>query len=181
MKLTPEVIERIVRLVEDQPDITLKSIQQKLSTAEHEAVHLSVISIARALDAKLITTKKLEDCPAQRNSPRVKAARANHAQWYLANVNLGVQIYIDETSFNLFTRRTRGRAERGQPAYRQLRFERGKNLNLIMAVAAAAGVVYFELHETTLTKAGFRKRNISWTTWKSSSKLWTPITRRQHC
>ncbi len=64
-------------------------------------------------------------------------------------------IYVDESSFNLFTRRTRGRAVRGRPAVRQLNFERGRNLNLCLAVAAEVGVVYFELQRGTMTKEKF--------------------------
>ena len=124
VKMT-DVVERIVQYVEHQPDITLKSISEKLAATE-PPVHVSVTSIARALDGQLITTKKLQDCPAHRNSPRVKADRVVYAQWYLQHIN-DVHVYVDETCFNLFTHRTRGRSKRGEPAFRQLRFERGRN------------------------------------------------------
>ena len=59
---------------------------------------------------------------------------------------------MHESCFNIFTRRTRGRAAIGQPTFRQLQFERGKNLNLVMAIASGIGVVYFELQRGTMTK-----------------------------
>lgn len=153
VKLTSDVVDRIVALVDDQPDTTLKVIKEKLA-AGPAGVNLSITSIARALDGKLITMKKLQDVPAERNTPRVKADRAAYAEWYLQN-NRGRLIYIDETCFNLFTKRTRGRAERGQPAFRQLNFQRGKNLNLVMAVASGAGIVYYELQDHTMTSERF--------------------------
>ena len=65
-------------------------------------------------------------------------------------------IYVDETCYNLFTARTRGRATRGQPAVRQLQFERGQNLNLVMAVTPDVGVIYYELQRGTMTKERFQ-------------------------
>ena len=62
---------------------------------------------------------------------------------------------MDETCFNLFTKRSSGRAVAGQPAIRQLQYERGRNLNLVMAVAAAAGV-YFKLQQGTMTGQRFQ-------------------------
>ena len=134
-------------------------MKQKLCAGQ-PSVDLSTTSIARALDGQLVTMKKLQDCPAQRNSPRVKRDRVQYAEWYLQQAVLPVTtlIYVDETCFNLFTKRSRGRAVAGQPAIRQLQYERGRNLNLVMAVAvaAAAGVVYFELQQDTMTGQHFQ-------------------------
>ena len=52
VKLTSNVVDRIVSIVEDQPDTTLKVIKEKLA-AGPAGVHLSVTSIARALDGRL--------------------------------------------------------------------------------------------------------------------------------
>ena len=65
-------------------------------------------------------------------------------------------VYVDETCFNLFTRRTRGRSQVGRPAVRQLQFTRGRNLNLCLAVAADVGIVYYEIRRGTNTKQDFR-------------------------
>ena len=131
-----------------------RSISEKLAATE-PPVHVSVTCIARALDGQLVTTKKLQDCSAQRNSARVKADRVAYAQWYLQHVD-DAHVYVDETCFNLFTHRTRGRSKRGEPAFRQLRFERGRNLNLVMAVSPAAGIVYYELRNDTMNIRRFQ-------------------------
>ncbi len=145
VKLTEDVISRIIDIIERHPDFTLRQVKEELGET------LSVTSISRGLDCRLITMKKLEDCPAQRNSPRVKEARSTYAQWYLEGGLNKTLIYVDETSFNVFTKRTRGRAVRGRPAVRQIGGQRGPNLNLVMAVASGAGVVYYELQRGTMT------------------------------
>lgn len=47
-----------------------------------------------------ITLKLLRDVPAQRNSPRVKTARRDMAEWLLANGQTE-KIFIDESGFRL--------------------------------------------------------------------------------
>ena len=41
-------------------------------------------------------------------------------------------VFVDEAGFNLYIRRTRGRASIGQRAVRQMAGSRGKNLNIII-------------------------------------------------
>lgn len=95
-----------------------------------------------------------QDCPTLRNSEHVKADRKTYARWYMAE-SVRTLVYVDESSFNLYTRRTRARAVRGRPAVRQLHFERGRTLNVCLAVAAEVGVVYFELQKGNITKEKF--------------------------
>ena len=64
-------------------------------------------------------------------------------------------IFVDETCFNEHIRRTRDRAPRGQPAYRQV-CSRGPNLNLVMAINEDVGVVYYELERGTMTGEKFQ-------------------------
>ena len=144
VKVTEAVAALLVTMVEEKADITLKCIKEKLAARE-PPIHLSISSIARGLNLQLITTKNLRHCPHQRNEPRIKADRAAYADRYLNNHGNLAMIYVDETCYNLFTARTRGRAPRGQPAVRQLQFERGPNLNLVMAVSPRVGVIYYEL------------------------------------
>ena len=145
VKVTEDVINIIIDIIERHPDFTLRQVKEQLREP------LSVTSISRGLDCRLITMKKLEDCPTQRNSLRVKEARSAYAQWYLEDAVNKTQIYVDETSFNVFTKRTRGRSVRGQPAVRQIGGQRGPNLNLVMAIATGAGVIYYELQRGTMT------------------------------
>ena len=60
-------------------------------------------------------------------------------------------IFVDDTCFNVHTRRTRDRVPRGQPQYRQV-CNRGSNLNLVMAINEDAGIVYYELERDAMTR-----------------------------
>ena len=78
VKLTDEVVHQIVNLIEEHPDFTRKQVK------DHLEVPISVTSISRALDGRLISTmKKLEDSPVRRNSLAVKEARSEYAEWYM--------------------------------------------------------------------------------------------------
>ena len=56
------------------------------------------------------------------------------------------RIYIDEMGFNLYTKRTYGRAPVGQRAMRAVGGQRGGNITLIAAISDTAGLVYSEHH-----------------------------------
>lgn len=154
VRVTSSVVQRLVNMVEQKPDLTLKVMSERLD--REAGIKISMSSVARALDGELISMKKLQDCPAKRNSVRAKRLRADYADWYLQQDANKVLVYVDESCFNIFTRRTRGRSAIGQPAFRQLQFERGKNLNLVMAVTDRVGVLYYELHRGTMTKERFQ-------------------------
>ena len=62
-------------------------------------------------------------------------------------------IYIDECGFNLYTKRTYGRAPVGQRAVRIVGGQRGRNTSAIVAISNQVGVVYSEIHQGSITKA----------------------------
>lgn len=145
VKLADDVVSEIVGLVERHPDYTLEQIRAQLQFP------LSVASISRALEKQLITMKKLEDCPVNRNSLVTKQKRSSYAEWYLKTAVNRTLVYFDETCFNIYSKRTRGRALQGRPAVRQVNGYRGPNLNLVMAISARVGVVYYELQRGCMT------------------------------
>lgn len=61
-------------------------------------------------------------------------------------------MFFDEAGFNLYTRRTRGRAVVGQRAVRQVANSKGPNLHILLAISPAVGVVYHELHRGSTTR-----------------------------
>ena len=64
-------------------------------------------------------------------------------------------VYVDETNFSLYTRRTRGRAVQGHRAVRQVLGSRGPNLNLVMAISPEVGVLYYEMFHGSMTAIRF--------------------------
>lgn len=78
--------------------------------------------------------------------------RRDYANWMLQDGINRQLLFMDEAGFNLFTRRTRGRAQRGQRAVRQVANSRGPSLNLILALSAEGGLAYFEITTGTTTR-----------------------------
>jgi hypothetical protein len=80
----------------------------------------------------------------------VKAERRDFFEWLM---NDGLQrnlVYMDETGFNVWTARTRGRARRGEAAVRIVEGQRGRNLTVILAVSPTLGLVHHAIHERTV-------------------------------
>ena len=126
-KMDNEMAACLVDIVQDFPAYILAQINVELQRRLPNKPHISRTTISKSLDAQLIRMKKLEDSPMERNSDATKVARQNFAHWM---TNEGVNqhlVYIDEAGFNLFTRRTRGRAVVGQRAVRQVAGSLGKN------------------------------------------------------
>ena len=102
------------------------------------------------LDGFLITTKKLEDAPAERNWDRSKQRHAL-ATWLMHEVQETEFIFIDEAGINIWTKRTRGRAVRGRRAVRVVQGRRGPNLTMTFAVSNVGSLIYHELTEGGMT------------------------------
>ena len=71
--------------------------------------HFSEVTLSRALEGELITLKMSRDAPAQRSSPDVKEKRWTYSAWMSETGLQRHRVYIDETSFNLWIKRTYGR------------------------------------------------------------------------
>ena len=108
---------------------------------------MSRTALSNILDGLLITTKKLEDAPAERNSERTKKQRHQFATWLMHHVHGTEFIYIDEAGINLWMKRTRGRAVRGTRAVRVVQGRRGTNFTMTFAVSNISGLVHHELSE----------------------------------
>jgi len=175
IKVDDEMKNCVVEIVEEHAAFTLKQvicftllkvisleiilmfhvqINEELQVRLPNKPNIHISTLAKALDGMLVRLKKLEDAPIDRNSPATKELRREYATWFMQNANANF-IFVDECGFNLFTARTRGRARINQRAVRQVTSSKGKNLNLLMAVAPAAGLYYYELEENTVNGARF--------------------------
>ncbi|KAG7176092.1 putative DDE superfamily endonuclease domain-containing protein 59 [Homarus americanus] len=95
------------------------------------------------------------DSPAERNSPAVKEARHAYAMWMLATGLQQQLVYFDETGFNLWTKRTYGRARCGERVHRAVGGQRGRNTTVIAAIAEHCEILYHEIHYGSVTKEVF--------------------------
>ena len=116
-RMDEEMVDTIVLIMEENSEYTIHQINMELRNRLPNKPHVCDNVIASCLNGRLITLKKIRDVPAQRNSPGVKAARTAMADWLLRNAQTE-KIYIDESGFRLWLKRSMGRAPRGQPAFR---------------------------------------------------------------
>ena len=71
---------------------------------QEKGLTVSVATIARCLKFSLITLKKMELVPMNRNSEENKIARRQHASWLQTQYELAAQFcYIDECGFGIYT------------------------------------------------------------------------------
>ena len=77
-------------------------------------------------------------------------ARREYGTWLLNvvnGINVRELIFVDESGFNLWLSRTRGRARRGQRAVRFVGGSRGPNFTLILAVSNRRGIAHHSFFE----------------------------------
>ena len=65
-------------------------------------------------------------------------------------------VYVDESGFNLWTKRTNGRSLKGQPAVRVSCGSKGKNLSLILSISSEVGVVYSQFVSGSVNRDIFK-------------------------
>ena len=63
---------------------------------------------------------------------------------------------MDESGYSLWTKRTQGRALKGQPAVRVCSGQRGKNLSLILAISPQLGLLNSEFIHGSVTREIFK-------------------------
>lgn len=115
-KINQQHIDAILNIVESNPEYTLDQIKHNLSLSLPNEPSISKSSIDNALRSQLITMKKLEVQPANRNSVDVKNKRQEFANWILEEGVHRELIFIDEAGFNLWLKRTQGRSRVGERA-----------------------------------------------------------------
>ncbi|KAG7168081.1 putative DDE superfamily endonuclease domain-containing protein 34 [Homarus americanus] len=150
-----ETLDLIVMLLEASPMMTLREIKEEVMDIFPTKPHFSEVTLSRYLEGELISLKMSRDSPAERNSPAVKEARHAYATWMLATGLQQQLVYIDETGFNLWTKRTYGRARCGERVHRAVGGQRGRNTTVIAAIAEHCGILYHEIHYGSVTKEVF--------------------------
>lgn len=143
-RVSPELAEAAVNIVEEHPEFTLDQINSELRTVLPAHAHIGRSTLSSMLHGELIVMKKLEDAPIQRNSEEVKNRRKEFAEWILQAMNKEL-VFIDEAGINLYTQRTRGRARVGERAVRVVGGTRGRNFTMTFAASATNGLVYHQL------------------------------------
>ena len=115
MKVREEHVQSMLGFVEADPTITLKAIRDRL---EAEAgISITTTIVHKYLDGRMYSMKKILAEPSSMNTVGNKEKRAQYCSSLPTYIGAGKYvIYIDETNFNLFLRRTEGRSRRGTRA-----------------------------------------------------------------
>ena len=141
-KLTEEHELALRAMVDDNPTITLLQLRDNLEIRFNISVSLSTID--RCLDRHLYSFKLLQYIPEHRNRNDVKNARAEYAQWLREEGLQQLRIYLDETNFNLWCCRRKGRSKIGTSPRVMQTSSKGANVNIIAALTAN-GVLKFKI------------------------------------
>ena len=134
----------LAEIVEDHPTYTLGQIRREALIRNPMLPPMSNTTVARCLNQRLIVIKKMEDAPGQRNTEATKERRREYALWILDDVAREL-VFIDECGINLWLRRTRGRALRGQRAVRVVDGRRGQNFTVVFAVSNLRGLLLHDI------------------------------------
>lgn len=154
VRVTNEIREFLNNCIDENCLVTLQELKEKIQMQFN--IQLCLATIGKTLDGMLYTVKMVSDVPAQRNSADNKRIRMEYAQWYLQEGQNRTSVFIDETGFNVWTRRNYGRAIRGQRAFRTKAAQRGRNLTIIMAITSE-GLVHFEFNVGGVTAERFQQ------------------------
>jgi transposase len=105
--LDERAVQRLLDLVHEQPDATLRELRDRLGVPCH------ISTIARVLRRRRLSRKKKTLHAEERDSPRVQAARADFDD-RLGAVDSERLIFVDETGATTNMTRTYGRAPEGE-------------------------------------------------------------------
>ncbi|KAK9717064.1 hypothetical protein QE152_g24360 [Popillia japonica] len=134
--LSEKEINTILSWLEDNCTLTLKLIKTKVLQEFHKGTCTS--TIGNYLEGSMYSFKNVHKQSINMNSLKNKQKRADYVTALNNLVQAGKQIvWIDETNFNLFGRRSKGRSTKGARAVQVLPAARGPNIHLIGAVSAA--------------------------------------------
>jgi transposase len=108
-KLSEEQIAVVISWIEVNPQLTLKSITERILLDMNVAI--SQQSVSKRLDGRLFTLKKVHYQPLGVNTAANKELRCQYVakKMELTAANKTF-IFMDETNFNLFCRKSTGRA-----------------------------------------------------------------------
>lgn len=138
--LTDEEIDTVISWIEAESGTTLRQLKEKIWQNIHKEVSMS--TIGNYLEGQLFTLKMVHHEPATMNTVDNKRLRARFVENLNRYIEQGKQIvWIDQTNFNLFCRRSKGRALAGSRAIQKLPAAKGPNVHLIGAISAASVVM----------------------------------------
>ncbi|GMF44407.1 unnamed protein product [Phytophthora fragariaefolia] len=148
-KVTSEVKEHLEAYLNDNCTYTMETMRRMLIL--DLGVDISTSTISRHLLGMLYTVKQTRVEPTTCNNETNKTLRQAFAKKLKQHQREGnFIVYFDETNFNVYCKRGRGRAKRGERATVVLPPSKGANLQVQCAVNSAVGVVLHRLERGSI-------------------------------
>lgn len=143
-------VAQLVEWIEEDSAVSLSVLQLRLQTEYDKAVSLT--TIGNYLDGRLIMMKKMHLISENMNCDINKEKRKVFVRAIQAYRNCGkFFIWMDESSFNLHCRRSRGLARVGDKVRTRTATSRGDNLHIIVAITEE-GCLNYTLKRGSYTK-----------------------------
>lgn len=135
-KVNAHQLDWICELIEADNQLTLQQISDKFY--EEFNLRMSLSTLHNYLKGQLISLKKYHVEPTTMNNDENKNKRKAYAEKITAAMRQNKQIiWMDETNFNLFCRRSQARSKVGQRAVITRPSSRGQNIHVIGAMNAS--------------------------------------------
>ena len=154
--ITMEMEDWMIKYVEENSSATLEEIKLALLNRFNLPDHrISLSTIHNHLDGQLITYKEQRYVSPHANSEEVMGERVNYLNQLTHLPENIKQIYIDETNFNILTRRNKGRSKKGTRAIQSTIINGCRKINLIGSVCPNYGWIYHELETNNINSIRF--------------------------
>lgn len=144
VKFSADYVKALCDMVDANPEFSLRQLCEGMSVIYPE-INISKSSVDRLLDGHGYSMKKMTIQPIERNRTDVKMKRFQYAEWLRQSGSAQLRLYIDETNYNIWCSRTKGRSKVNVACARALPSNRGANLN-VLACISTAGVLLHECH-----------------------------------
>ncbi|MEP0755468.1 IS630 family transposase [Trichocoleus sp. Lan] len=171
LKLTPDKLEVLANLIEDNNDATLEELCSLLKAKTD--ITISRATMGRMSQRLKLTVKKKTLHAKEKDTQRVQNMRVDF--WSkIRDVPVEDLIFLDEAGVNLALVRLYARALRGQRAYGTRPQKRGKNVSMIGAIALKGIVASINILGATdgLTFEAFVLQKLVPNLWKGATIVW---------
>lgn len=140
----------MVLCIEENPKITLIQIKEKLE--DEYSINVSIECIRTHLDGLMFTLKDVRREPEKANNLENKQKRCDYVQQLLQYQAQNIPIiYMDETNFNLYVSRKKGRSLKGSRCTYIAAGSRGSNVHVIGCIGTM-GLIHHEIRRGAFKK-----------------------------
>jgi transposase len=140
-KLSENQVATVTAWLEDDCQLTLMEIRDRIEVEMD--VSITPQTVAKYLDGQTFTSKLVHRMPQGMNTTANKQLRCEYVRSVMEFAALRKSlIFIDETNFNLFCRRSKGRSRRGTRAVVKLPNSKGPNIHIIGGMTPAGDLFW---------------------------------------